>query len=80
MLIKSSYTLLIIFITLLTDFVAIACGETSLYGPTGVIMSPNHPEYYPKNLNCSFNLYASSGSSFSFIFKLFSTLKTVSIL
>lgn len=56
-----------------TIIVAAGCGDLSYYGPSGVITSPNHPSNYENNLNCDYDVYASTGSSLSFIFNSFYT-------
>ena len=48
-----------------------ACGELSYYGPSGVISSPNYPGDYQNDKYCDYYVYASSGSSLSFVFKSF---------
>lgn len=58
-------------IILLNCFAAVACTNTSNYGPSGVISSPNYPGDYGVDLNCDYYIYASNGSSLLFIFKSF---------
>ena len=68
-----------------TWFVVTACGDTSYYGPSGVISSPNYTGNYDNQMYCDYYIYASTGSSLSIIFKSFNTeqnydIVTVSIL
>lgn len=64
-------------IIFLNNFVATVCGNTAYYGPSGEINSPNYPDFYPNNLDCDYNIYASPGSSITIIFKWFHTEENV---
>jgi len=58
----------------LKELVVIDCGETSYYGPSGVISSPNYPDSYSNNIFCDYYISASSSSSSTaIIFKAFDT-------
>jgi len=52
---------------------ATVCGNTSYYGPSGFIRSPNYPGDYPMSLTCNYYIYASMGSSLLFIFEVLDT-------
>jgi hypothetical protein len=47
------------------------CGESAYYDPYGIIRSPNYPGYYGNYLYCDYYVYATTGSSLSFIFNSF---------
>ena len=59
---------------LLKEFVVLDCGETTYYGPSGVITSPNHPGSYSNDLSCDYFISASSStSSIGIIIQAFDT-------
>lgn len=54
-----------------------ACGVTEHTCQSGEITSPNFPDYYPPNLNCNYNVYASTESSMTFTFMYLDTEEDV---